>query len=89
MAQIQYSLSPDKPNNPDCFPEYVEEEDYDYGLFLSNISNNLDRLKYSLEAEVENENKRKASGFYNVERKLLEARGWKFNLRTGDYHPPG
>jgi hypothetical protein len=32
----------------------------------------------------------KSSGkFLNAERKLLESRGWKYNPKSGAYHPPG
>jgi hypothetical protein len=27
-------------------------------------------------------------GFIDVERHLLESRGWRFNPETGAYHPP-
>lgn len=28
-------------------------------------------------------------GFLNAERKLLESRGWKYDVPTGSYFPPG
>ena len=87
LAQIQYTLPPDRPKKPEDFPAYMDEEDFDYGLFLKNLSLNLER-DGSWRTREEDEKKRKASGFYNVERKLLEARGWKCDSATGDYYPP-
>ncbi|MGD9128468.1 MAG: hypothetical protein PVH19_13915 [Planctomycetia bacterium] len=89
ITQLQYSLPIAIPPTPADFPEYVDEEDYDYGLHLKNFFNNSTQKNFLLTKIKENEKIKKASGFYNVEKKLLEERGWIYNGQTKSYSPPG
>lgn len=38
--------------------------------------------------DIKSGNQIETGGFLNMERKLLESRGWEYNPKTGAYHPP-